>query len=200
MEEKERQLRTEFADLEARLSDPNIYSDQSYPKLAKRRTWLEQVVNLFDTKKQLTSEREQAAKLAGGNDELAELAQLELGELDARIATNSEALAEALTPKDPNDEKDVIVEIRAAVGSNATATRWNSSAKALRKSAVSRKSSSQSAAKIYISSSNLKPASTACSVYQAPKARAASIPLPSPFRYCPRPKKPMSKSTPTTYA
>jgi peptide chain release factor 1 len=116
MEEKERQLRTEFADLEARLSDPNIYSDQSYPKLAKRRTWLEQVVNLFDTKKQLTSEREQAAKLAGGNDELAELAQLELGELDARIATNSEALAEALTPKDPNDEKDVIVEIRAAAG------------------------------------------------------------------------------------
>lgn len=116
MEEKERQLRQEFAALEARLADPNIYSDSTYPKLAKRRTWLEQVVQLFDTKKQLSSEREQAAKLAGGSDELAELAQAELAELEGKIAATDEALAEALTPKDPNDEKDAIVEIRAAAG------------------------------------------------------------------------------------
>ena len=116
MEEKERQLRQEFADLEARLQDPGIYSDASYPKLAKRQSYLQSVVALFDTKKQLLSEREQAAKLAAGSDELAELAQLELGELDARITANAEALAEALTPKDPNDEKDAIVEIRGAAG------------------------------------------------------------------------------------
>ena len=116
MEEKERQLRTEFADLEARLQDPNIYSDAGYPKLAKRRTYLEQVLGLFDTQKQLAGEREQAAALASGNDELAEMAQAELGELDAKIATNNDALAEALTPKDPNDERDAIVEIRAAAG------------------------------------------------------------------------------------
>ena len=116
MEEKERQLRQEFAELEARLQDPTIYSDAAYPKLAKRRTYLEQVLGLFDTKKQLASEREQAAQLASGSDELAELAQAELAELDAKITANSDALAEALTPKDPNDEKDVIVEIRAAAG------------------------------------------------------------------------------------
>lgn len=116
MEEKERQLRTEFADLEARLQDPGIFSDASYPKLAKRQNYLQNVIALFDTKKQLAAEHTQAAQLASGSDELAELAQAELAELEAKITTNAEALAEALTPKDPNDEKDAIVEIRAAAG------------------------------------------------------------------------------------
>ncbi|HSX04994.1 MAG TPA: peptide chain release factor 1 [Candidatus Saccharimonadales bacterium] len=116
MEEKERQLRAEFADLDAKLQDPGIYSDPAYPKLAKRRTWLERVVRLFDARKTLANERDQAATLAAGNDELAELAQAELGELDTRIAVNDEALAEALTPRDPNDDKDAIVEIRGAAG------------------------------------------------------------------------------------
>lgn len=116
MEEKERQIRTEFADLQARLQDPNIYSDPTYPKLAKRQSLLERLVLLFDTKKQLEAERVQAAQLAGGSDELAELAQVELAELESKIAENDAALSEALTPKDPNDEKDAIVEIRGAAG------------------------------------------------------------------------------------
>jgi peptide chain release factor 1 len=116
MEQKERQLRTEFAHLEAQLQDPGVYSDAGYPKLARRRTQLEQIIILFDTKKQLESERSQAAHLASGGDELAELAQGELAELEAKIDTNQAALAEALTPKDPNDERDAIVEIRAAAG------------------------------------------------------------------------------------
>ena len=116
MEEKERQIRQEFASLQARMQDPSIYSDPTYPKLAKRSNQLEQLVSLFDTKKQLAAEREQAAQLASGNDELAELAQGELAELEAKITANDDALAEALTPKDPNDEKDVIVEIRGAAG------------------------------------------------------------------------------------
>jgi peptide chain release factor 1 len=116
MEEKERSIRTEFADITTQLADPSIYSSPSYPKLAKRRTWLERVVGLFDTKKQLLGERNQAKQLASGGDELAELAQLELAELELKIIANQDELAEALTPKDPNDEKDVIVEIRAAAG------------------------------------------------------------------------------------
>jgi peptide chain release factor 1 len=116
MEEKELKLRQEFIELEARMQDPGIYSEPSYPKLAKRRTWLERVVALFDTKKQLLGERDQASQLASGNDELAELAQMELAELEAKLTSNQEALAEALTPKDPNDEKDAIVEIRGAAG------------------------------------------------------------------------------------
>ncbi len=116
MEEKERQLRAELTDLQAKLQDPGIYSDPAYPKLAKRQSWLENVVMLFDAKIELETQRVQATELAGGSDELAELAQMELGELDDKITANNEALAEALTPKDPNDEKDAIIEIRAAAG------------------------------------------------------------------------------------
>ncbi len=116
MEEKERQLRAELTDLQVKLQDPGIYSDPTYPKLAKRQNWLERAVTLFDTKAELATQREQAATLASGNDELADLAQMEMAELDDKIIANNEALAEALTPKDPNDEKDVIIEIRAAAG------------------------------------------------------------------------------------
>ncbi|HSX15535.1 MAG TPA: peptide chain release factor 1 [Candidatus Saccharimonadales bacterium] len=116
MEEKENNLRAEFAELEAKLQDPDIYSDPAYPKLAKRQKYLQDVIALFDAKKQLADERLQASELASGSDELAELARLELTELDEKIAANIDALAEALTPKDPNDEKDAIVEIRAAAG------------------------------------------------------------------------------------
>jgi peptide chain release factor 1 len=116
MEEKEKQLRAESVELAARLQDPDIYSDPAYPKLAKRQSWLERALGLFDARAQLADARLQAAELAGGNDELAELARLELDELDERIAANNDALAEALTPKDPNDDKDAIVEIRAAAG------------------------------------------------------------------------------------
>ncbi len=116
MEEKERQLRAELADLQTTLQNPGIYSDPAYPKLAKRQNWLENVVALFDTKTELITQRDQAATLANGNDELAELAQMELAELEEKIVGNDGALAEALTPKDPNDEKDAIIEIRAAAG------------------------------------------------------------------------------------
>jgi len=116
MEEKERQLRAELTELQAKLQDPGIYSDPAYPKLAKRQSWLEHVVTLFDTKIDLETQRAQATELASGSDELAELAQMELSELDDKITNNNEALAEALTPKDPNDEKDAIIEIRAAAG------------------------------------------------------------------------------------
>lgn len=117
MEQKETTLRAELAELTKRLQDPEIYTQKDYPKLAKRNAELERVVGLFDTKHQLTSAYQQADEMANGPDvELAELARLELSELQDQIATNDTLLAEALTPKDPNDERDVIMEIRAAAG------------------------------------------------------------------------------------
>lgn len=117
MEEKERQLRQEYAELQTKLQDPGIYSDPSYPKLAKRQAKLESIVGLFDTRKKLATNKQAAEELVAGDDaELKEMAELELTELVDKITENTEALAEALTPKDPNDEKDAIVEIRAAAG------------------------------------------------------------------------------------
>jgi peptide chain release factor 1 len=117
MEQKEQNLREELARLTERLTDPEIYSAKDYPKLAKRRTQLESTIALFDERVTLHKNREDAEALARSNDaEMAELAKIELEELSAKIQANETALQEALTPKDPNDEKDAIVEIRGAAG------------------------------------------------------------------------------------
>jgi peptide chain release factor 1 len=116
MEQKEQHLRAELAELAERLHDPEIYSSKGYPKLAKRRTELETVVALFDERASLRKNRVESEQLAAGDDELAELAKAELEELAEKITANDTALQEALTPKDPNDGKDAIVEIRAAAG------------------------------------------------------------------------------------
>jgi peptide chain release factor 1 len=117
MEQKEQHLRQELAELTERLNDPAIYSAKEYPKLAKRRTELEHVIALFDTRTALRKSRAEAEALAAGDDaELAELAQSELEELGGKITANETALQEALTPKDPNDDRDVVIEIRAAAG------------------------------------------------------------------------------------
>ncbi len=117
MEQKEQHLRQELMELAERLSDPDIFSSKEYPRLARRRTELETIVSLFDERSRLRKSRTEAEELAGGSDaELAELAKSELGELAGKIEANDSALQEALTPKDPNDEKDVIVEIRGAAG------------------------------------------------------------------------------------
>lgn len=116
MEQKRTSLTEELEQLKQKLEDPGIYSDPSYPKLAKRSKELEDIVSLFEQLDTLTSQKNEATELAKGNDELAELAKIELGELDAKIEQISAELEEALTPKDPNDEKNVIIEIRAAAG------------------------------------------------------------------------------------
>lgn len=117
MEQKEQYLRDELAGLEAKLSDPGIFSTKEYPRLAKRRQELEKVVELFAARTSLAAQKDEAtALMSGGDAELAELAREELSQLETQIATNNESLHEALTPKDPNDDRDVVIEIRAAAG------------------------------------------------------------------------------------
>lgn len=117
MEQKEQNFRAELAELQERLADPAIYTHKDYPKLAKRQAEVERILNLFDNKHRLEDARSQAQEMAGSSDnELAELARTELEDITLQIAANDNTLAEALTPKDPNDERDVIMEIRAAAG------------------------------------------------------------------------------------
>jgi peptide chain release factor 1 len=117
MEAKEQQLRLELETLEQKLQDPSIFSDKSYPKLAKRRGELERIVGLFNEKLMLVKVKQEAEDLIrGDDDELAELAKAELEEIDQRQISNETALQEALTPVDPNNGRDVIIEIRAAAG------------------------------------------------------------------------------------
>ena len=57
MDAKEQVLRTELTDIQAKLTDPSVYSDSGYPKLAKRQAFLEDIVQLFDEKHSATGGR-----------------------------------------------------------------------------------------------------------------------------------------------
>jgi peptide chain release factor 1 len=117
MNEKEQQLRAELAELDKKLQDPAIYSDKSYPKLAKRKAGLEDLIGLFDEKASLEKQLGAAGDLANDSDPaMAAMGREELEDLDKRLKAADTKLAEALTPTDPNNDRDVIIEIRAAAG------------------------------------------------------------------------------------
>ncbi len=121
MQEKEQALREELANLQLKLKDPSIFSDPSYPKIAKRQSELESIISLFDDKIRLNKTKLEAEELISAGGELAELAQEELTETTSALALNEEKLTEALIPRDPNDERDAILEIRAAAGGDEAA-------------------------------------------------------------------------------
>lgn len=117
MEQKAQALRRELTELEAKLQDPTIYTDKNYPKLAKRQSVLEHIIGLFDEQAKLAQAKAAADELLNSSDsEMQQMAETELAELDAKITTNEQQLIEELTPQDPNNERDVIIEIRAAAG------------------------------------------------------------------------------------
>jgi peptide chain release factor 1 len=126
MEQKETALRNELEELKQTLADPAIYSDKNYPKLAKREKFLSETLGLFTLIKKLKAEISDTEALADDSgegvtspDELAELEALaaeELEQLRAQLVRAEEALHEALIPKDPNNDRDVVIEIRAAAG------------------------------------------------------------------------------------
>jgi peptide chain release factor 1 len=117
MDTKEHNLRAELIKLEAELADPAIYSDPKYPKVAKRRSDVAGLVELFDEKARLLKNKAEAEELkASGDNELQQMAYTELEEIEPQLAANEQKLVDALTPQDPNNERDVIIEIRAAAG------------------------------------------------------------------------------------
>lgn len=122
MEAKEQALRAEYLELQEKLQDPGVFSTPEYPKLAKRQSKLEAIIALFDEYHQLRDAKTQAEEIiASGDSDMMELAEMELADLEPKITANDERLAEALTPKDPNDEKDIVIEIRAAAGGDESA-------------------------------------------------------------------------------
>lgn len=121
MEHKIATLRSELSELRSRLSDTAIFSTPEYPKLAKRQRYLESTITAYETVMDLQDQLSQAKELADGGGELAELAELEIAELESRLESSNAVLEEALTPKDPNDERDCIIEIRGGAGGDESA-------------------------------------------------------------------------------
>lgn len=107
---------TELADIKEKLADPAVYAKPEYPRLAKRASELEGIMELFASVEKFTKQEAEARELAAEGGELGELAQTEAEEALAAKLAAEQALQEALVPKDPNDDKDCIIEIRAGAG------------------------------------------------------------------------------------
>jgi peptide chain release factor 1 len=112
----EQALRTEQQSLQDFLSRPDAYSNSDFTKKTKRLHELETIIQHINRQSQLRKQLTEAKELAQGSDELAELAKTEIPELETELAQLDDQLFVLLTPKDPNDEKNVIVEIRAGAG------------------------------------------------------------------------------------
>ncbi len=117
MEQKETELRNELNDIEVKLSDQAIFSDSSYPKLAKRRSELANIIGLYDEKARLLKALKEAKELKDNPDkDIQTMALEEIDTLTPQLQAIDSQIIAATVPKDPNDERDVIMEIRAAAG------------------------------------------------------------------------------------
>lgn len=112
-----------FDEIEKQLSDASVVSDMAkYTALMKEHRTLLPVVEKFREYKRTQSDMEGALELADSGDaEMAELAKEEYRAAKERLAELTEELKVLLLPPDPNDEKNVIVEIRAGAGGEEAA-------------------------------------------------------------------------------
>ncbi len=118
--EKLKSVEQTYTELNRRLADPDVARDPNeMQRVAKARASLEDVVNTYDTWKttqqDLTGAR-QVLKEAAGDPEWHELAALEVQELEAKLEQLETRLKVLLLPRDPNDDKNIMLEIRAGTG------------------------------------------------------------------------------------
>ncbi len=111
-------IQERFYYLEERLSDPSIVSDQKlYAKTNKDYSNLKEVVEVFKAYKEILGNIATAEEMQAEDDpDMKEMAKEELNELKPQKEKLEEKLKVLLIPKDPEDEKDVIVEIRSGTG------------------------------------------------------------------------------------
>jgi len=105
-------------ELETKLSDPAISSNpQEITRIGKTLSELNPIAYNYQTYQSLAQEKKDTELLLSDSDKaLAELAKSELPALEEKLAKLEQQLKEALLPKDPKDEKNIIVEIRAGTG------------------------------------------------------------------------------------
>ena len=111
--------------LTEKVSDPQIIADQSkWQKYAKELSELEPIVKKFQEYQQVKKSIAESKELlneSSSDEELRELDKLELSEMEDKVEPLEEELKVLLLPKDPNDEKNVILEIRAGTGGDEAA-------------------------------------------------------------------------------
>ncbi len=119
MFDKLRQIEDRYRELNGSLSDPAVLAQPAlYAKAAKSASELSEVVQKFEDYKQLLGGLESARRMAAEEPdrEMRELAQAEVRDLEGRQGKLEEELRTLLIPRDPNDDRNVFVEIRAGAG------------------------------------------------------------------------------------
>lgn len=112
-----------YQELEQLLSDPAIVRNRElYTRYVREHSELSKIVSVFRIYKQKKSDREASRELLSDNDpEIKQLARTEMDVLGAEIDALEETLKQLLIPKDPNDDKNVLLEIRAGTGGEEAA-------------------------------------------------------------------------------
>ncbi len=117
------QLEARYEDLGRQLSDPTLVQDQKkFQATAKQHRDLEPTVEKYrEYRKLLDGIEETRAMLADSDPEVRAMAADELASLEPRLGPVEEALKVLLLPKDPNDDKNIIIELRAGTGGDEAA-------------------------------------------------------------------------------
>ena len=121
MLEKLRQIENRYAELESKLADPAYYSDPAvFTKLCREQRELQPVVEAYRAYTACQAQIAQAEALLG-DPELHEIARDEIEHGKIRCADLEQQLRVLLLPRDPNDDRNVILEIRTGVGGEESA-------------------------------------------------------------------------------
>lgn len=109
-----------FNELTRRLADPDVAKDpDEFQRIAKARSSLEETVTAYDRWKALQEELSGAREIyreSSSDPDLKEMAALEVNELEEQLGELENRLKILLLPRDPNDEKNIMLEVRAGTG------------------------------------------------------------------------------------
>jgi peptide chain release factor 1 len=118
-------MEDKYGEMSLKVSDPEIIADQNqWRKLVKEMSDMEPIVNKYKEYKKAKDDIASALELledSSTDEELREMAKEELSTAEGLLEEYSEELRILLLPKDPNDEKNVIMEIRAGTGGEEAA-------------------------------------------------------------------------------
>lgn len=123
MIDKLQSIEDRYMELSQKISDPDVIANVTeWQKYVKEHAALEEIVSKYREYKKIVDDIKSTKELISGDDpELKEMAQEELDELEKREDEVLREIKILLIPKDPNDEKDVIMEIRAGAGGEEAA-------------------------------------------------------------------------------
>lgn len=117
-------LQAEYEELKEKVSDPSLMSDQrAFKKLSRRFNDLNAIIETYNKLKAIEQEILETKEMlkTEKDQDMLEMAKEELAIKDQELESVTEELKELLAPKDPNDEKNAIVEIRAGTGGEEAA-------------------------------------------------------------------------------